>query len=140
MAFTRMLNRDRAIRRMSAIPKDVQARVLGQQMLNGGELVVAQRKAAPKRTQLLEGTIQYEDISDETRLRVEVRAGGPETTKPVREGFDGSYDYALADEFGTTEVDAQPFFFPPYRARRSRFKRSLKVAALTGVDKAIAKS
>lgn len=51
-----------------------------------------------------------------------VLAGGPTTTKPVREGADASYDYALAVEFGTQRQPAQPFFWPSVRANRSRYR------------------
>lgn len=51
-----------------------------------------------------------------------VEAGGPTTTKVVQEGADGSYDYALAQEFGTVEVTAQPYFWPSYRVTKKRHK------------------
>jgi HK97 gp10 family phage protein len=48
-------------------------------------------------------------------LRVLVRAGGPLTTK------DG-YDHALANEFGTEKLQAQPFFWPAYRANKTKLR------------------
>jgi HK97 gp10 family phage protein len=48
-----------------------------------------------------------------------VTAGGDATTKTVGGGkYD--YDYALAQEFGTENIPAQPFFFPAWRALRQR--------------------
>lgn len=51
-----------------------------------------------------------------------VEAGGPTTTKVVKDGADGSYDYALAQEFGTAEVSAQPYFWPSYRVMKKTHK------------------
>lgn len=135
------INRERAMRRLAAIAPEAQTRVHDQLMQNGGELVVAQRAEAAKskRTGELEGSIQYSDETDLTRIRVEVRAGGEATTKPVRQGQSPTYDYALADEFGTEKMAPQPFFFPPYRARRSRFKAALKKAGKEGIAVAISK-
>jgi HK97 gp10 family phage protein len=50
-----------------------------------------------------------------------VRAGGPKTTR-------GGYDYALANEFGTQKMSAQPFFWPTYRAEKKRIRRNLNAA------------
>lgn len=61
-----------------------------------------------------------------------IRAGGPTTTKPVRKGYKGTYDYALATEFGTRKERARPFFWPMWRlnkrSARSRINRALKKA------------
>lgn len=51
-----------------------------------------------------------------------VQAGGKATTKPVRDGADASYDYALANEFGTQDMSARPFFWPSYRVTKRRLK------------------
>lgn len=61
----------------------------------------------------LVGSIRVEPGRDE--LEVFVRAGGAATTKEVRDGSGVPYDYALADEFGTTHQAATPFFYPVYR-------------------------
>lgn len=61
-------------------------------------------------------------------LRKHVRAGGPLTTKKVREGFDGEYDYALANEFGTKEMAAQPFFWTTYRALKTSLRSNIRKA------------
>lgn len=60
-----------------------------------------------------------------------IRAGGPLTTKSIRKSISLSgriraaaagksltYDYAHANEFGTVEMKAQPFFWPSYRLRK----------------------
>ncbi len=63
-----------------------------------------------------------------------VRAGGEATTK------DG-YDYALANEYGTSKMQAQPFMYPAKQALAKRIENRLKrevrkaVRAFWGVQK-----
>jgi HK97 gp10 family phage protein len=61
-----------------------------------------------------------------------ITAGGALTTRPVREGADASYDYALGQEYGTSKMPANPFFWPSFRALRkgmkSRAGRALRKA------------
>lgn len=75
------------------------------------------------------------DLRDSIRVeqgrrpaRALVRAGGLKTT---REG----YDYALANEFGTSKMNAQPFFWPTYRAERKRIRRELNKAVIAALAK-----
>jgi hypothetical protein len=50
----------------------------------------------------------------------------------VRNGVTAKYDYALAQEFGTKEHPANPFFYPTWRLlrkrARSRINRAMKKA------------
>lgn len=57
---------------------------------------------------------------------VEIKAGGPTTTK---DGF----DYVRGLEFSTQDMPAQPFFFPPYRARRKAIRAATKKAVKLAV-------
>jgi HK97 gp10 family phage protein len=91
-------------------------------------------------------------------LDLEVTAGGDLTTKTYGRGTDydsavvvdgrdnsgkskvavgqGSgvtYDYALASEFGTSKEEAQPFFYPTFRARQAGIRQAIDDA----VDEAI---
>jgi hypothetical protein len=54
--------------------------------------------------------------SDETRISVLVRAGGSLTTK---HSDAGPFDYASAEEFGTTKEEARPFFYNNVRLYRA---------------------
>ena len=62
--------------------------------------------------------------------RVYIKAGGKRTTKEVRSGSGVPYDYAFAQEFGTKEMPASPFFWPSYRLKRkparAKMTRALK--------------
>lgn len=132
-------NLARAKRRISAIPSEVIARVSAQLRDNAGDLVVGIQANAPRDEGALAASVRWEDHTADRRPRVKVRAGGPTTTKPVRQGTSATYDYALGEEFGTEDTPAQPFFFPTYRGRRRRYKASLKKAGKEAVAAAIRK-
>jgi Bacteriophage HK97-gp10, putative tail-component len=62
-------------------------------------------------------------------LEVVVSAGGPLTTKPVRNGAVGAdYNYALAGEFGTRHQAADPWFYPACRAREAEINAAIEDA------------
>jgi HK97 gp10 family phage protein len=88
------------------------------------------RNKAPVKTGRLRDSIRVEE--DANKQRAIIRAGGPSTTVPVRKGVSASYDYALAQEWGTQKLEAQPFFYPTWRADRpkaaTRIKATLKKA------------
>lgn len=65
-----------------------------------------------------------------------VRAGGPTTTKPVQDGADASYDYALALEFGTVRQPAEPFFYPSVRVEKRTHKGRVSRALKKGIQEA----
>ena len=108
-------------------------------------LPAAVRKAASdqalKEAVGLATAIQYAAEADEGDLKASVRvetangarflvkAGGEKTTRPVRDGASATYDYALANEFGTEKMPAQPFFYPPYRVRRAKIRKNIAAAA-----------
>lgn len=113
---------------MAAIPKKVREAAERQLDVNADELVAAQRVAAPEKEGALRDSIRKEDASGEGRVARAVRAGGKTTTRPVRKGATATYDYALAQELGTEKMPANPFFYPPYRAKRRKFKARIGTA------------
>lgn len=74
-------------------------------------------------------------VLDPTRLRVTLKAGGALTTRQVRAGASVSYDYAMAQEFGTVDMAAQPFFWPTWRAHRDQMRRGVKKAIKDAIAK-----
>lgn len=62
-----------------------------------------------------------------------VIAGGPATRKASASGPE--YDYARAVEFGTQDMEAKPFFYPPARARKKDIKAAIKKATNQGVKR-----
>lgn len=135
MAFS---NVARLRRRLKAIPKGVRKAVHAQLEANSKELNEAQRRFAPKDDGELRGSMVTEDVSTSTRIAYRVKAGGDATRRPIRNSKKGSptYDYALAQEYGTKNMPANPFFWPPYRAKRKAFaarvNRAAKKAVLEG--------
>lgn len=88
------------------------------------QIVLTQKALAPVgATGALKASIRRSAAQDSAGgLSVDIQAGGPTTTKPVRDGQSAQYDYALGQEFGTAEGPAQPFFYPGYRGNKKRVK------------------
>jgi hypothetical protein len=108
----------------AAIPAAYKAALTSAREIGG-----AMKMAVPRDEGVLAASIRLE--TEEPR-RVKIRAGGPTTTRPVRNGVTAKYDYALAQEFGTKEHPANPFFYPTWRLlrkrARSRINRAMKKA------------
>lgn len=100
---------------------------------SGEALASRQRSLVPVKSGALRSSIRVEPFS-RGGIGVLVKAGGPTTMKPVRSGQSAMYDYAMAQELGTQEMLAQPFFFPAYRQNKTKIKRRASLA----VKKAIA--
>lgn len=116
--------------RLARIPKAAKAAVKPALDRSADELVTAQRSLAPTDDGTLKASIQWHE-SDE--LKRTITAGGPTTTRPVRSGTSATYDYALAQEFGTTKMPANPFFWPGYRLLRKRIRNRIKRAISNAV-------
>jgi hypothetical protein len=101
------------------------------------EITGIQKALAAKDDGDLAGSVR--NSYDEAELRATLTAGGEATTRPVREGADVDYDYALANEFGTQEMAAQPFFYPGYRLGKKRAKSRIS-RAVTKAAKRVAAS
>lgn len=118
-------------RRLERIPPEVRKRVKAELMVQGRQINMLQRSLTPKDDLTLASTIRSEPLPD-PEIGVVIRAGGPATTKPVRESEKGNapvYDYALAQEFGTEEMDANPFFMPAIQTQKKKARRQVRAAA-----------
>lgn len=113
-------------RRLQAIPKGVRAAVQPALQKSAEEVAAAARVLAPEDDGDLRRSIRVEAGPHE--LARTVAAGGDLTTRPVRDGADASYDYALGQEFGTRKMPANPFFFPAFRSLRKRAAGRIKRA------------
>lgn len=113
-------NVDRLKRKVAALSGSTRTGLMDALRTSGREINALQRQFAPKEDGVLVGTIDM--IEDESLLKVTLVAGGPATTRPVRDGADAEYDYALAQELGTQKMPANPFFFPGYRFGKKRAK------------------
>lgn len=114
-------------KRLARIPVNVRKAAKQALDQNAKELIAKQREFVPEDQGDLKESIRQEAGRHE--LSVTVTAGGPLTTRPVRKGAKAFYDYALAQEFGTRKMPANPFFFPAYRILRRRMRSRTSRAA-----------
>lgn len=121
----RFTNKERAMKRMAAIPAVVLGEVRVAMAINRTELVEGMRGAAPVDDGDLRDSIRSKDISDATGIRAQVSAG------------DNKAFYARMVEFGTPKQTAQPFFYPIYRAFKKRMKARISRAAGKGARRAV---
>lgn len=85
------------------------------------ELVGPISDAARKgRTGNLQASVRKERGRDD--LEWIVKAGGPLTTKPIRDGATVEYDYAHGEEFGNSHYSGQPFFYGTARAHEEALR------------------
>ncbi|QBX38668.1 HK97 gp10 family phage protein [Brevundimonas sp. S30B] len=131
-------NRDHLRRRMKAIPAEVKKAARAQLRANAEELVETIKRFAPEEDGALRNSVRQQDVSTSTRIARRVQAGGALTTKPVRKSEKGAptYDYALAQEFGTERMPANPFFWPAWRLLRRRMRSRMTRAARKAIQKA----
>lgn len=130
---------DRFKRKLRMLSPATKAEIAIAIQKSADEITDLQKRLAPERTGKLKGSIGNRPVEGTENLAVELHAGGAATTKPVRNGASATYDYALADEFGTTETTAQPYFYPAYRLGKKRAKARIARAA-TSAAKKVARS
>lgn len=120
-------------RRLMKIPAEVRTAAFTALAKNVQETANAMKQAAPQEDGTLKASVRVE--FDPANVRAKIRAGGDTTTRPVRNGSSATYDYALAQEFGTEKMAANPFFWPMYRL----YKKSRRPAVKRAMTKAIKK-
>ena len=107
-----------------------------QTLITQASLVAAeQRSVAPvgegadeKNPGALRDSIRVERGSPTAKkaIVIKIKAGGEST-------HNDGYDYARAQEFGTQEMPANPFFFPIWRARRKDVRAAVNKAIKNAV-------
>ncbi|OAM77699.1 HK97-gp10 family putative phage morphogenesis protein [Devosia elaeis] len=110
---------DRLQKKLRRMPEQAKTDIRKALNQSADEMVDMAKSLAPREDGTLQNSIQKEDGRHE--LSINVVAGGPETTTSV-DGGAYEYDYALAQEFGTSKMKPTPFFFPAYRAIRKRIR------------------
>lgn len=121
-------------RKFERMAPEVKKRIQSDIMLAGREINMLQRSLAPVDSGALRESIRTEPYN-EPYVGAFVRAGGPLTTVTARQG-QGSYDYAMAQELGTVNVDATPFFYTAVRAKRPATKRRIRAGVKSAIKKA----
>lgn len=131
----KVTGRQRLRKVLNKLPKTAKAE-LQQAMNEGGEKIVARQKSLVSvKSGTLRDSIHYVPFS-KGGIGVVIRAGGAATTKPVRQGQSATYDYAMAQELGTQEMLAQPFFYTGYRYSKTAVKRRASKAVRKAVEAA----
>lgn len=128
-------NRERLRQKIAALPGAIRTELMKAVLASGREINALQRQFVPREDGELAATIDM--IVNEAELKVTLVAGGEFTTKAVQHGRDGEYDYAFAQEFGTREMAAKPFFYPAYRLGKKRAKARIS-RAITKAAKQVA--
>lgn len=129
---------ERLKRRLEALPKAAKTEVRAVLEKTADEHVALAKRIAPKGDKhALEQSIHKR--AGRHDLSVETAAGGKATTKPTtpkaaREKSE--YDYALAQEFGTQDMPANPFFFSSWRTMRKKVRGRATRAMRKAVKKA----
>lgn len=134
-SFGKIIGMERLKRKLSKIPEKVKTRAQADLMLAGREINVMQRALVPVDDGTLRASIRTEALNDGT-VGIEIKAGGPSTTVTVRNSKKGNaptYDYALGQEYGTSDMPPNPYFWPGYKAGKKKARRTVRA----GVRKAI---
>jgi HK97 gp10 family phage protein len=97
----------------------------------GDELVRLMVLAAPHDEGNLEHSVRKIPGKSDTQIRIV--AGGRLTIRPSVSSK--PFDYARADEFGTVNMKARPFFFPTYRLRKKKMKSAMKRKLKASIEK-----
>lgn len=122
--FSVARSRAKVKRRLKAVIAASKAAMQAEFDKSGAELVAMQKRFVPVDQGDLEASIKNEP-SPGGRIGVTVSAGG------------GDAFHAPFVEFGTVKMEAEPFFFPPYRALRKKFKSRHRKAQRNAVKKAM---
>lgn len=86
---------------------------------------------APSHEGVLKTTVKVVQGKKDTTVRIV--AGGQKTVRPSISSK--PYDYARADEFGTVNMPAKPFFFPTYRLRKKKIVSAMKRKITASIKK-----
>ncbi|MGW9332719.1 HK97-gp10 family putative phage morphogenesis protein [Bosea sp. NPDC055594] len=133
--FSPMVKGAKALqRRLDKIPMDVRAAAATEALLAALGLSEAMKQVVPVDEGDVKASIRVERGKRGDRFYV--KAGGPTTTKAVREGYDSSFDYATASEWGTKKQPAKPWFYPTWR----RNKKQIRAGLEHEIKKAVRKS
>lgn len=119
--------------KLAKLPKVVQANLQAEITKSAEDMANLMRSRAPVRSGALRDSIKVTNFS-RGGIGAVITAGGAATTKPVRNGQSATYDYALANELGTQDMLAQPFFYPSYRQRRPKVRRGMTKAVKAAIE------
>lgn len=131
-----VLGRDLVRKTLEKLPKIARANLQTGMTESAEALANNMRARVPVKEGTLRDSIRVEPRKNPNLIGALIKAGGPTTTKPVRNGQSAVYDYSMAIELGTQEQLASPFFFPEYRRAKSNIKRRASKAVSAAVEAA----
>lgn len=124
-----------SVERFRKLSKDLQAEVhtlaVSELNVQADDLVATMESVAPVATGTLEHTIRK--VAGKSDTQVRIVAGGVLTVRPSISSK--PYDYARADEFGTVNMVANPFFFPTYRLKKKKMISTMKRKITVSIKK-----
>jgi len=123
-------------RRLAAIPKAVKDATQPALRKQGETMVGTMRRFVPKETRDLEYSIKYTMAGNQTPAYSQ--PGGsmtvPENAVAITVGnTDVRYGHLV--EYGTTKMQAQPYFWPAVRLHNKKSRQAIKRAVATAVKK-----
>lgn len=126
-----------------------------QNALNAAEMVQTVKGFIPVDQGVLRDSVRHEDTSTGQRITQTISVGGAATTKKIGDrtydrevslgsgdtagrtkkagGASVTYDYALAQEYGTSDMPANPALWPAWRLKRRRMKARMSKAAKNAI-------
>ena len=120
-------NKDKLARKLKQLAPEVQRAMAAVNAQSANDMAATARSLVPVLSGTLRNSIHAQPAGTETSAW-RVSAGGPTTTKAAR-GGQGSYDYALGVEFGTSDTGKVPYFFTSYRLVAKRHRGRVTRAA-----------
>lgn len=133
--------REKFDRQLAALPAAMKAEIRKALETSASETVDLMRRFAPVETGKLRASIDFTfGEAPKGALASDARAAKAESGLAVTMFAGGKQAfYARFQEFGTTNMAANPFFFPAYRLGRKRAKSRLSRSIRNGAKKAFAK-
>jgi HK97 gp10 family phage protein len=129
MAKNASVERFRAL--TETLKKEVHDLAVKELLIQATDLAGTIESVAPVHEGTLKTTVKVVPGKKDTVVRIV--AGGRLTIRP---GVSSKpYDYARADEFGTINMPAHPFFFPTFRLRKKKIKASMKRKITSSIKK-----
>lgn len=130
-----MAGRNASVERFRKLTEDLRREVhdlaVAELRAQAGDLAKLIESVAPVHEGTLKTTVHVVPGAKDTVVRIV--AGGHKT---VRQGVSSQpYDYARADEFGTVNMPAKPFFFPTYRLRKKKIVAAMKRKITASIKK-----
>lgn len=118
---------------LAKLPKVVQVKLQAGMTAEANDLAALMKSRINDETGALSASVRVEPFT-RGGIGALIKAGGPMTTKPVRNGQSATYDYAMGVELGTQEALASPFFYPSFRQSKTKIRRRASKAVTAAVQ------